>query len=439
MEEEDTFKFGWIIVGVSFIILALSYGVWYSFSVFFVALLKEFSWSRSTAAGAFSLFVIIHSIIGPFVGGMVDRFGPRRLILLGSLFLGAGLALSSLIQTWMQFYIFFGVITAVGVGANGWVPNTTIIQHRFKERRGLAMGIISSGVGFGILVCVPFVQLLITRLGWRTTYRIMAFFIPLIIASMAILFLKRQPTTLCRHTEVLRSVMKDPSIIDKEWASRSWTVRRAITTKHFCFLSLFFFLGTLVTQSILTHHVAFFVDQGLETLFASYIAGMVGIVSMGGKILWGSLSDKIGREITYTIGVACTAFGITFLIGFHILSSPIFPYFYAFFFGMGYAVSATLAPLITADFFGGRAYGSIFGTLSILNGVGGAFGAWFAGFFYDHVRSYVPFFIIMIACALFACLIVWIAAPRKISIVPGKKVLRLKRSEAVESSKKYQS
>jgi MFS family permease len=339
----------------------------------------------------------------------------------------------------MQFYIFFGVITAVGVGANGWVPNTTIIQQRFKERRGLAMGVISSGVGFGILVCVPLVQLLITRLGWRTTYRTMAFSIPLIIASMAILFLKRPPTTLCRHTEALRSVMKDPSIIEKERTSQSWTVLQAITTKHFWLLSLFFFLGTLITQSILTHHIAFFVDQGLETLLASYIAGMVGITSMGGKILWGSLSDKIGREMTYTIGVACTVCGITFLIAFHILSSPSFPYFYAFFFGMGYAVSATLAPLITADFFEGRAYGSIFGTLSILNGVGGAFGAWFAGFLYDRARSYVPFFIIMIACALFACLIIWIAAPRKISTVPGKKILRLKRSEVVESSKRYHS
>jgi MFS family permease len=86
---------------------------------------------------------------------------------------------------------FFGVIAAAGVGAAGWVPNTKIIQDVFKVRRGLAMGIISSGIGVGILVCVPLFQLLIIHLGWRKTYQIMAFFIPLIISAMATLFLKK--------------------------------------------------------------------------------------------------------------------------------------------------------------------------------------------------------------------------------------------------------
>jgi len=77
--------------------------------------------SIALAAGAFSLFVIVHSLIGPFAGSMVDRFGPRRVILLGLLFLGIGLALCSLTRTWWHYYIFFGVITAVGVGFTGWI------------------------------------------------------------------------------------------------------------------------------------------------------------------------------------------------------------------------------------------------------------------------------------------------------------------------------
>src|SRR4030042_261869 len=194
-QDKNAFHFGWIIVGFSFVTLALAYGVLFSFSVFFVALLKEFGWSRSMAAGAFSLFVILHSLIGPFVGIMVDRLGPRRVILLGSFFLGVGLALCSLVKTWWQFYIFFGVITAVGVGSIGWVPNTTIIQHWFKEKRGLPIGIISSGIGIGILVCVPSVQYLIIQVGWRRTYGIMAIFIPLVVISMAVPCLKRPPKT----------------------------------------------------------------------------------------------------------------------------------------------------------------------------------------------------------------------------------------------------
>jgi MFS family permease len=108
VKKKGSLNFGWIIVGVSFITLALADGVWYSFSVFFVALLQEFGWSRSLAAGAFSLFVIVHSLIGPLAGSMVDRFGPKRVILLGSIFLGMGLALCSLTRTWWHYYVFLG-------------------------------------------------------------------------------------------------------------------------------------------------------------------------------------------------------------------------------------------------------------------------------------------------------------------------------------------
>ena len=427
VKETGSFNFGWIIVGISFITLALTDGVWYTFSVFFVALLEEFGWSRSLAVGAFSLFVIVHSVVAPFAGSMVDRFGPRRVILLGSLFLGMGLTLCSLTRTWWHYYIFFGIITAVGVGFSGWIPNATIIQQWFKANRGLAVGIISSGIGVGILVCVPLVQHLIIRVGWRMAYRIMACFIPLIVATMAIAFLKKPPqTTSPRDTklserEVIRTGMRDPLILDEEWASRSWTIRQAITTKQFWLLSISFPLGAFITQSILTHQVAFFVDQGAETLFASYIVGIVGIVSVGGKILWGTLSDKIGREVTYTIGITCSICGMIVLIVFSVHPSPTLPYFYGIFFGMGYAATAALPPIIAADFFEGEAYGGIFGALMLLNGVGGASGAWLAGFLHDQVGSYVPVFFIMIACALIACLNIWRAAPRKIRNVPGNR------------------
>ena len=418
MNLKPTFSFAWSIVGVSFIILALTYAVWYSFSIFFVSLLKEFHWTRSVASGAFSIFVIFHGISGPLAGSMVNRHGPRIVLLLGSLFLGGGLILCSFTQTWWQFYIFFGVIAAAGVGATGWVPNTTIIQEVFKVKRGLAMGIISSGIGVGILVCVPLFQFLIIRLGWRKTYQIMAFFIPLIICAMATLFLKKPPRpSFLQDTEAPppSREIKNSLPVAKS-AEMSWTFRQAMTTKQFWLLGLSFFLGAFAVHSILTHHVAFLIDQGVEKLTASSIVGILGIVSVGGKIFWGVLSDRIGRESTYTAGIICLTLGISFLIIYDISPRFFLPYSYAFFFGMGYAATATLSPLIAADFFAGHAYGSIFGTLFILNGIGGALGAWFAGFLYDRIGSYIPSFITMIAFSLFACLSIWLAAPRKIRI-----------------------
>jgi MFS family permease len=148
----------------------------------------------------------------------------------------------------------------------------------------------------------------------------------------------------------------------------------------------------------------------------------VGIVSIGSKILWGVLSDRIGREMTYAMGITCSIIGIIFLILIDYRPSPILAYFFATFFGMGYAVTAALPPLITADFFEGRAYGSIFGSLMIFIGIGGALGAWFAGFLYDQVGNYLPVFVILIGCALFSSLNIWWAAPRRIRRVPGKRL-----------------
>jgi MFS family permease len=95
---------------------------------------------------------------------------------------------------------------------------------------------------------------------------------------------------------------------------------------------------------------------------------------------------------------------------------------------MGYAGATVLPPLITADFFEGPAYGRIFGTIYIFYSIGGAFGPWLGGFLHDHGGSYIPFFIIVIACALLACFSIWVAAPRKIRIVPGKRVFRFKQN-----------
>jgi MFS family permease len=421
MKRKVSADFAWIITGSSFITLALSYGVWYSFSVFFVALLKEFAWSRSLLAGAFSTFVIVHGITGPVAGSIVDRFGPRRVFIAGSFLIGIGLALCSWISSPWQFYIFFGIIAATGVSFTGWVPNTTVIQYWFRERRGLAMGIISSGVGVGILVCVPLVQYLISRGGWRATYRLMALFVPIMIALMSIVLSKKPPLTTPSRSPEDKIAPPDPPVVEGEWTSRAWTIRQAVTTKQFYLMGTSFFLGSLSNQAILAHHVAFFVDQGLGALFASYVVGLLGAISMGGKILWGALSDRIGREVTYTMGSSASVIGLALLISFTMVPFPYTPYFYALFFGMGYAVTASLPPLITADFFEGKTYGSIFGTIQLLNGMGAATGAWLAGFVYDLVGSYVPVFLMMIAAVLYGCFTVWKAGPRKIRVVPGKR------------------
>jgi MFS family permease len=408
---------GWVVVGISFITLALSYAIWYSFSVFFVALLREFGWSRSIGAGAFSLFIMMHHLFGPFVGRMVDRLGPRRIVLIGSSLMGAGLALCSFIQSWWQFYISFGLITALGIGATGWVTNTTIVHSWFRVKRGLPIGIISSGIGVGILVCVPSIQYLIDGVGWRMAYRIMAVFIPGVVGLLALLFLKRppQPAANWIPPEAPIPIIQDRISPSSHRPSHDWTLQQAMATRSFWLLSLSFFLGSFASQSIFAHHVAFFVDRGLEALFASYIVGLIGISSIGAKILMGTLSDRIGREWTYTLGTIFGVLAMVSLIAFKFLSYSVLCYLYAVFFATGYAATAALPPVITSDFFGGKTYGQIFGTIFIGSGLGGACGAWVAGLVYDLAKGYLLVFFLAIVFFLLPCWFIWWAAPRSIS------------------------
>ena len=427
MNKNDPFDFSWTIVGLGFITLALSYGTWYSSSVFFVALLKEFGWSRSVGAGVFALFMFLHHLIGPVVGRMVDRFGPRRVMLLGCFLSCLGLFLSSLVQTPWQYYVSFGFLTATGIAGTGWVTNTTIIHYWFKEKRGLPTGIISSGIGIGILFCVPATQYLINHIGWRMTYRVMAGVIPGVMAFMAILLLRRSlpgvPSKPIQR-DVIFPGASDPEAYDQTWNPRPWTIRQAMATGQFWFLFFAFFLGNLISQTVLAHQVAFFVDRGMDALSASYIAGLVGATSVVAKIFLGTLSDRIGTEATYTLGVSFGVSGVLTLVTFNYVSVEILPYLYGPLFATGYAVTAALPPVITGDFFGGRTYGRIFGTLMIANGLGGGLGIWGAGYIHDQTKNYVPAFLLVIGCFILSAYLIWRAAPLKIKGA-GKKRMEL--------------
>jgi len=113
---------------VTFVTLGLTYGVWYSYSVFLVALLREFGWSRSVLAGAFSVFVMVHGLSGPALGWLVERLGPRRVVMAGSALIGAGLLLAAETRAAWQLYLAFGVVTAVGVSSSGWVPSVVLVR-----------------------------------------------------------------------------------------------------------------------------------------------------------------------------------------------------------------------------------------------------------------------------------------------------------------------
>ena len=164
---------------------------------------------------------------------------------------------------------------------------------------------------------------------------------------------------------------------------------------------------------ILVHNVKFLVDQGIDKMTAALIFAMVGVVSSIFRIFWGWLSDRISRELTYTLGIICACLGAGSLMLFEIMGSRMFIYSYFIFFGMGWGVTAPMFMAVAADLFKGRIFGLIYGYVEAGIGIAAAFGAWVAGFIFDKTQSYQAAFILVIVTFLLAGIFVWLAAPRK--------------------------
>src|SRR5438128_3362054 len=160
----------WMVVGAVWVTLAIASGLYFSFPVFFVALLEEFGWSRGATAAAFSISSVVQGALSPMIGILVDRLGPRRVMLGGACLLGAACVLSSRIGSLWSLYLIVGVLAATGLCAVSWVPSGTLIARWFTERRSSMLGLAFSGMGAGVLVMGPLAQWLITGHGWRAGY-----------------------------------------------------------------------------------------------------------------------------------------------------------------------------------------------------------------------------------------------------------------------------
>ena len=408
MDPQESRRRGWSVVGATFISLGMVYGIWYSFAVFLVAFLREFGWSRSVVAGAFSLFVIVHGCLGPVNGWLTARFGAKRVILGGGCLLGVGLLLTAQVTAWWHLYLAFGVVVAVGLAAAGWVPSVVLVREWFPGRIGTALGVASAGIGVGIFGLVPAAQFLIDRVGWRWAYRILA---GLVVGWVV-------PATACLVHDPPSSA--PPAIRTGRRADRVvmdggayWTLATAIRDLHFWGLAGVFFTGNIATQMLLIHQVAYLVDHSVPALTAALVGGIVGLSSVPGKMGWGVLSDRTNCEVAYTLAFGCLVMSLGILVLAGRSPASALPYLYAILVGLGYAATAPLTPAAASNLFSGPRFSTIFGTLHIANALGASAGPWVAGRIFDGTGSYAAALWLALAMAVVSATLLWIVAPRR--------------------------
>ncbi|MDE0332548.1 MAG: MFS transporter [Nitrospinae bacterium] len=379
--ETSSRYYGWVIVGLTFITMAVGGSVVGTFPVFYVAFLDEFGWSRADTALAFSFSMATFAISAGFIGAMVDRWGPRVIIPTGITILAVGLALMSKVSSLPTLYLFYGGIVALGITMFGFIPTSTVVSQWFAQRRSVAMGISLSGRSCGGILMVPFSAYLIATFGWRTAYVFLAIGIIVLLV----------PLNMLLH----RSRADIPPKMTGDDPESSWTLKEALSDSIFWLLFLAGIFNGVGFSVVGVHQAAHMVDVGMSTLKAASLIGGLAVVRALGGILGGWVGDRIGRSRTFYLLSLVAMSGVILLMN---LSERFawLGYAYVLVYGIGAGARGAIFVSLKADIFAGKSFGRILGVSQTGGGLASAVGPWIAGYIFDIWESYYWAFILVL-------------------------------------------
>lgn len=210
------------------------------------------------------------------------------------------------------------------------------------------------------------------------------------------------------------------NVVDPAWVAIEWTLARALRTSRFWWIVLGYFCALVAWYAVQVHQTKYLIEIGFTPLVAAWSLGIVSAAGIPGQISLGALSDRVGREWIWTAG--CAGFAICYATLIALEHTPSYPLLYLMVLSqgfLGYALTSVMGPIV-AEIFEGPHYGTVFGTISIALIVGGAAGPWVTGVIHDATGSYRLAFLLAMACCIVSAAAIWMAAPRKVRVVPGK-------------------
>jgi MFS family permease len=417
--------YGWIVVAVAFVTMALGVNARTSFSLLFPHILDEFGWDRGLTAGAFSVGFLVTMVFTPWMGHVMDQHGPRWVIGAGILAVGAGMALAPIVATPWHLYVTLGALVSGGTLACGYTAHALFLPNWFVRKRGLAIGIAFAGVGVGSIAMLPGIQVVIERAGWRTACWATAAVVLAVLLPLNLLQ-RRGPEELGLRPDgdaatPARAAGTHPAnVLDPAWASIEWTLGRAARTARFWWIAVAYLGALAAWYAVQVHQTKYMIEVGYSPALAAWALGLVGFAGIGGQIGLGHLSDRVGREWVWSLACAGYVISYTALLLMPAYPTPALVYVMVGAQGLlGYGL-ASVYGAIPAEIFQGKHYGTVFGTLSIFSSLGAAVGPWVAGALHDHTGAYTSAFWLAIAASIVSAIAIWLAAPRKVRAVAGR-------------------
>ncbi len=419
------FYYGWVIVGIAFVTMAVGVTARTAFSLLMPPLTDEFHWDRGLAAGAFSFGFLVSAVLSPIVGRVLDLRGPRIVILCGVMLTTGGLLLAPYIEQPWHLYATLGVLVGGGANMMTYTVHSQFLPNWFVAQRGLAISIAFAGAGIGAIILLPWLQSIILDQGWRASCWVLGLLVLLAVAPPNLL-VRNKPDDVGLLPDGASAVptaagkQKPPNVVDPEWAATEWTLKRASRTARFWWIVMGYFCALVAWYAVQVHQTKYLTEIGYGPLVAAWALGAVSVIGIPGQIILGGLSDRVGREQIWTAGCAGFAVCYAALIAMEHATSTALLYAMVFAQGFfGYALTSVMGPIV-AEIFEGPHFGSIFGTITVAVICGGAAGPWVAGVIHDATGSYRLAFVLIIGCCAVSATAIWIAAPRKVRIVAGK-------------------
>jgi MFS family permease len=369
--------YGWVVLAASAVIICVGMGALFSLGVFLGPIEASMGWSR----GAISTVALVNWIamgLGSFFwGALSDRLGGRGVAVAGGFLLGLGLVLGSQAQALWQFEIAFGVMVGFAVGAF-YAPLSSTATKWFTARRGLAVALVSSGIGIGILVVAPLARALTSAWGWRAAMLVLGDLAWLVVIPVALL-IRDEPGA------VGAAAMGGRVTVGGD----DYSAARVLKAPQFWAIALTHLACCAGHSGPIFHMVTHASDQGVGSMAAATVLGVSGLASIAGRIGGGLIADRVGVKPTLIVGLAVQALMVFLYLFAHDVATF---YALALVFGTAYGGVMPLYALVTREYFGEKVMGTAYGAVFMVSTLGMGLGSFAGGIIYDRLGSYVWMF-----------------------------------------------
>ena len=377
--EQTSINRWWRVVGA--LLMNLSLGSLYAWSIFVAPLEKEFGWNRAQTSWVFTIAVFVFGMSFVIAGRLQDKIGPFPISIVGAVFLSLGLVLASFTTSLAFIYISLGVIMGFGNGF-GYATPIPVLSKWFPDRRGLAVGLAVAGYGAGSAILAFIVPPLLKSVGWRGTFLYLGigYFVATLIGS----FLLKNPPVGWKPAGWV------PASTGKVIATtRDYTPSEMLATRQFPLMWIAYCLGATAGLMTISQLVPYAKSIGLPATAATLTLLIGAIGNAGGRIFSGFLSDKIGRLQTLRLMIACSAVLMAVVAN---LSTIAFVYVALFAIYYCYGTQLSVFPSTTADFFGTKNLGVNYGWVFTAWGVAGIVGPLIGGYMFKRYHNYTAAF-----------------------------------------------